>query len=216
MKTVVSRMSMIFVLLFGMFSPLIISYDVHAIDEEFNRAVTWMYEKWLTKYSTPSQFGKDNFLTREQAAKFFAVFMEKSLDKHEGVSDACLFSDALLFDTTLSVHIKRACELGLFKGSNGKFMPRSALTKAEALTVLIRALEWKKIEDTSPWRSNYFWRSQMLWLTKETSVRGLDRPVTRYEMALILYRASDDYVAGEDLELSELEDLLLQLGVLDS
>ena len=101
---------MMFVLLFGIFSPMFIE-NVHAVDQEFNRAVQWMYGKRLTRYSSPSQFGKDNRLTREQAAKFFSVFMKESLDKHDVVNDECIFSDALTFDTTLSEHIISACEL---------------------------------------------------------------------------------------------------------
>ncbi|MBP7847876.1 hypothetical protein KA013_01470 [Patescibacteria group bacterium] len=44
-------------------------------------------------------------------------------------------------------------------------------------------------EDTLPWWINYFWKAQELGLTKETDPYALDRPLLRYEMALLLYRA---------------------------
>jgi hypothetical protein len=117
---------------------------------------------------------------------------------------------------TLVDHVLRACELWLFKGTNWSFLPTQPLTKAQALTVLVRALEWKQDEWVDPWWKNYFNRAQWMWLTKEKNVWNLDKPVTRYEMALLLYRAVHDSIDPNALDLQELEELLLELGLLRS
>ncbi len=51
----------------------------------------------------------------------------------------------------------------------------------------------------------------MLGLTKESDVRALDKPVTRYEMALLLHRAIHGSPDPDLADMTELEKLLLEL-----
>lgn len=180
-------------------------------DPEFDLALEWMYEVGMTKYNTSEQYDPQAYLTREQWAKFFSVFMADVLEKEWSGETACIFWDADAFDTTLSDSILLACEQWLFKWTKGDFLPKESLTKAQALTVLIRALEWKQDETYSPRWKQYHDRSVFLWLTKERDVWNLDKPVTRYEMALLLYRAVNDDVDPDLLDLLELEELLIEL-----
>lgn len=97
-------------------------------------------------------------------------------------------------------------------------MPNQPMTKAQAITVLIRALEQKYDETGNPWRTGYFQRARVLGITKETNVWRLDVPVTRYEIALLLARsqgATDGIVSADEDEaaMSELQELLMQLGL---
>ncbi|MDP2669997.1 MAG: hypothetical protein Q8O99_03215 [bacterium] len=71
------------------------------------------------------------------------------------------------------------------------FGPHDPLTKAQALTVIIRMLDEKQLDESGElWRQAYYDRARELELVKETDVAALDRPVTRYELSLLLYRAS--------------------------
>jgi hypothetical protein len=69
------------------------------------------------------------------------------------------------------------------------FMPKQGLTRAQFFVAMVRMLEGDKSEDVNPWYGNYFAAAQRLGLTKETDVFAQDRFITRYEAALILYRA---------------------------
>lgn len=179
-------------------------------DPEFDAALAWMYENGLTKYNSVDAFRPFDTLTREQAAKFFSVFAEKVLGATPADVEA-EFTDLDSADPTLEAFIVTSFQMGLFKGSNGMFMPKEPLTKAAALTVLVRAMEGVMDEDVDPWWANYFEKARALGLTKETNVYALDRSVTRYEIALMLFRAAgspgmegDDDVAGDDDDLGDI------------
>ncbi len=187
-------------------------------DEEFESAVQWMYTNGLTKYDNPIQFLPAETLTREQAAKFFwnfALYMDKTAVKS---AEECQFNDVENADYTLKPHILSSCMLGLFKWSQWNFMPFDKITRAEAMTVVIRTLKWKLDETTNPRRSEYHKAARQLWLTTEDDVYSLDAPISRYEISLILYRASGDMVSSVDqneslAQINELKSLLLTLGL---
>ena len=100
----------------------------------------------------------------------------------------CEFDDLEKADASLRNSILVSCLLNLFHGSNGMFFPDQSLTKAQALAVLVRALEGYQPEDLEPRWYYYHARALELGLTKEQDVNSLDKPITRYEIALMLYR----------------------------
>lgn len=185
-------------------------------DQDLEDAVQWMYTNDLTRYDNIQDYRPADTLTREQAAKFFwnfALFMDKSTVKW---ADECQFSDTANADYTLTPHILSSCMLGIFQWSQGKFMPFDTITRAEALTVVMRTIEWFEDENIDPWWFNYHKTARQLWITNENDVYALDIPITRYEIALIIHRASGqkwDNVDPSQLQLSELADLLLALGL---
>ena len=178
-----------------------------------------MFDNELTRYDNPIQFLPAETLTREQAAKFFwnfALYMWKTPIIW---SESCQFNDVVDADWTLTPHILSSCTLGLFKWSQGNFMPFDTLTRAEALTVVIRTLKGKQDETTIPRWSNYHKLARQLGLTAENDVYSLDAPITRYEIALILWRASwentpDLEHAASQAQIDELKSLLLTLWLL--
>lgn len=209
----------LWVILFLAYTLWPVQTRAQSLDPEFDLALTWMYEMWMTKYSNASSYWSNDWLTREQGAKFFAVFMQDVLEKNNGTLEKewCAFRDSAEFDPTLVDAISLSCELWLFRWTNWLFLPRQPLTKAQALTVLVRALEWMQDEESvTPRWKNYFDRARWLGLTKELDVRDLDKPVTRYEIALLLYRAIHGSMDPDLVDLQELEKLLLELGLLSS
>ncbi len=199
-------------------SSLIWTVSAQSSDPELDAAITWMYTQWLTKYSTVSEYRPSEPLTREQAAKFFSEFAVGQLSSEE-IIDAwsCTFNDIWFADKTLVPSIESACLLWLFKWSWWSFKPFDQITKAEALTVLIRALTWFEDESVTPRWYNYHKEARQLWLTREENVLALDRPITRYEVALILFRARVDDTTPSptkeeaDLQLQELLGILQEL-----
>jgi len=209
---------MVWVILLLAYSLWPIETRASSWDKEFDLALTRMYENGMTKYDNVTTYWMQYWVIREQWAKFFSMFMGDILEKNqESVTwQWCDFTDSETFDPTLAEAIDTSCEQWLFKWTQWAFLPQQPLTKAQALTVLVRALEWPQDESVTPRWKNYFDRARWLGLTKEVDVLNLDKPVTRYEIALLLYRAVHDSVDPDLVDLQELEELLLELWLLTS
>lgn len=196
-------------------------YSVTAVqsvlhDREYVHAVQRMHQYDMTVYNDPQLFRPLDHVTRQEAAKFFAVyadqFAQASDDRDTSVH--CLFDDLGDADSTLVSYIHLACAQWSMLGSEGLFYPFDALTKAQAITIIVRVMSGMQDESAFPWRSGYFQQARVLWLTRETDVWALDAPASRYELALLLYRSqSMDVEHMEQRELDELKQLLLELGV---
>lgn len=158
-------------------------------DVEFTSALQWAHGQGMTKFADEQAFRPFDVLTREQAAKFFAEFAKKELQKTPDTTLSCTFSDAAEIDATLMASVTESCQLGLFQGYQGKFDPKQSLTKAQALTVLVRALVGKQDESGIPWWNVNFTVAQQRGWTKETNVMAVDKYVTRYEALLLQFRA---------------------------
>jgi hypothetical protein len=183
-------------------------------DAEFTAALSWAYENGLTKYNTEDAFMPYANITREQAAKFMASYTVTNLcDVEAEENEACSFSDINSGDYTLRDYVLLACELGLVRGTGGKFLPTNNLTRAEAFTILSRAMsanasEDAPAEDTTPWYLGHFQAMQTAGITKETDVSAQERSITRYELLLVLYRARMSDAECADTDISDLlEDL---------
>jgi len=160
-------------------------------------AIQWMYDNWLTIYNTPKTFMSNNYLTREQASKFFIQFATTVLNKDKwNIKSYNIYSDIYNANPTLKDYIIYASNMWLFKWSNGRFMPFSNLTQAQALAVTIRLLDWYLEEPKDSWYIYYFYRAQMYWILWKTGIKftSADRfYITRWDMALILYNAYKYY-----------------------
>jgi hypothetical protein len=171
---------------------------------ELADAVQWGFENELTSYSTVDTFMPYNTLTREQFAKFSSAFATLNLCKEPDTTASCDFSDLGQADESLADYAVLACQLGLFKGSNGKFMPKAPAMKNEVVTVLMRAIDGMQDENVSPWWKNYYTAAFEAGITKEVSAEALAKPVQRYEALLMMYRAKSD----EACEGGSIEDIL--------
>lgn len=178
--------------------------SMYASDPEFVDALAWMYDNGLTMFNDVNAYRSSDLVTREQAAKFVSQFRTNVLTCAV-TSPACdgNFADLSSADATLQSSINQACELGLMKGSNGMFMPKSKLTRAQLFTVLIRALEGSKDESVEPRWDNYFTAAAARGITSENDTYAQGRSINRYEAALMLYRARNacntGATVGDDL-----------------
>jgi len=72
-------------------------------------------------------------------------------------------------------------------------------------------LDGARNEDTLPRWINYYWKAQELGLTNESDPYTLDRPLMRYEMALLLYRARNydaPQIATHEPEIVKVDELI--------
>lgn len=177
------------------------SSDTRYIDEsisegsELDRAVAWMYQNGLTMFNTVKGFEPNTVLSREAAAKFFGVYADQFLNKQESDSFTCNFSDKSEANQGLLSNIMQACRLWLFKWADGKYLPKSKLTNAQALTVLIKALDG---EQASLWRWHralpFYYKAREIGILENLTLKNsdnLDKQATRWEIAVMMYRTRD-------------------------
>ena len=158
---------------------------------ELAEAISWMYNNWLTSYSSATDFMWDTYLTREQAAKFFVKFANtlwKSDDAHKKNG----FTDTRTATPDLVPFIWNAYSMWFMNWKNNKFMPFANLTQAQAVAMIIRIINWKQDETDPQWYAQYYtianndWLLTGLWFNYSI----LDSTnITRSVMALLLYRA---------------------------
>lgn len=157
---------------------------------EFIEALRFSHEHWLTKYKTVEEFRPYEILTREQAAKIVWQFANKIMNKSEDNSRSCDFKDINQADSSLAKHIISSCKMWIFRWtSEWTYIPLWSITKAEALAVIVRMFKNNLLDESkNPRYLNYYLQAKKLWLTKESNIYSLNRPLTRYEMILLLYR----------------------------
>lgn len=179
-------------------------------DPELQEAVQRMYENGLTMYSNIDDYKPFTTLTRGWAAKILHVFAELfNLDKTYDLylPNECAFTDIANVDETLKNHIESVCKLWLLKGTNHQFNPWAEIKKSEYVVALIRMLEWEYMDETGdPWRKNYFEKAQELGIVWPSDVISFEWPITRYEVALFIYRFKVKYQMLKNLNTSRLQN----------
>ncbi|AKH32478.1 hypothetical protein XF24_00113 [candidate division SR1 bacterium Aalborg_AAW-1] len=127
-------------------------------------AVSWLYNNGYTIFSNTRDYQPNNYMRRDEAAKFF-VKVAEGLGKTDYVKTAseCSFSDLDDGHADLKDVMVKSCRLGIFQGYEGKFMPTWALTNSQALAVMIRITSGYESETgVSYWADNYYKKAQSL------------------------------------------------------
>ncbi len=157
--------------------------------DELQNAILRMYLNGLTKFNNKKDYMVDSPLTREQMAKMITQVYKVLWYPEPQNARSCIFSDINEVDPTLKDYVIKSCELWLLNWRDWKFHPHDTLTKAQALTIMIRLFEWKKSDESvNPWWKNYILKAQSIWLTKEKDFSKFDKPIPRWEVALLFYR----------------------------
>lgn len=133
---------------------------------EIEDAIAYINKFWLTKYTTKVDFRYQDWITRQEWAKFFTQLSKNILTYRMKTNRNCNFKDSHLFDPTLKDSIKEVCEYWLMTWTpDGYFLPNKKLTSAEVITILMRAYEWRLDENISPWYANYFLKAREAKIT---------------------------------------------------
>jgi len=157
---------------------------------EYEQALDRIYNKGLTKYKDPNEYRPNDPLTREESAKIIWQLYSTLWYPQTIKNENCTFLDQDKFDPTLSEHIQKVCQRGLFKWANWNFMPRNQLSRPEAITVLIRMFEWKLSDETGKIRrEKYFLKWRYMWIIDpDFTISNYEKSITRKEIAIYAYR----------------------------
>ena len=170
-------------------------------DPELLEAIRWMNDNGLTNYKTITEYKPFEILNREQAAKIVSMFANVFWFKQiETSANSCTFQDIGTADTSLTAYIEQVCNLGVMQWSNGYFNPKTTINKSQFIAAIIRLFEGKKLDETmNPRRKNYFEKAQEIGMIGPADAVTFDNPITRYEVALFLYRFKVKYQILQNL-----------------
>lgn len=160
---------------------------------QLDNAIVWMNEHGLTKFTNETEYMASKGLRRDEAAKFFVQYA-KLLGKTTYIKteSQCAFLD--IHDSWIDLKdiVRESCRLWLFQWSNEKFMPTQFLTNAQAITVLIRMIDWKKDESKGHFAQLYFEKAQELWIMEWLTLNSsanFDKLTIRGDVGVLIYNA---------------------------
>ena len=169
---------------------------------QLDQSISRMNQNGLTKFTNATDFMATKGLRRDEASKFFVQYAKEIMWLTPDTSKTtCNFTDLSKARPDLKDIIKEACQLGLFQWSNWKFMPTQSLTNAQAITVLIRMIDWKKDETQGHFAQLYFDKAQELWIMEwltMNSTANFDKLTTRGDVGILLYNASQSSTGSTD------------------
>lgn len=182
-------------------------------DPELQEAVSWMYENGFTMHQTTNAFQPFTLLNREQAAKIintFAWLYGWAINLLP--ESSCTFTDLGETPEDLIPHIINACRQWLVVGVGNTFNPKQSMTKAQFIVALIRLLEGKQLDErTDPWWKNYFELARAIEVVAAGDAITFDNAITRYEVAVFLYRFKVKYLILKNLNNSRLPNEIVSM-----
>lgn len=166
-------------------------------DPELFEAIRWMNDNGLTNFKTIPDYKPFEILLREQAAKVISLFANiYNFGNASGwiISNDCAFKDITDTDASLVPYVQQVCNLGVMQWSDGYFNPKGTINKSQFIAAIIRLFEGKKLDETtSPRWKNYFEKAQEMGMIGPADAVTFENPITRYEVALFLYRFKVKY-----------------------
>lgn len=194
----------------GLDLDLIVGDTSLADDPEFNEAIHWMYDVGITKYGTVDTYLPFQTITRGQVAKMLDSFASVTNLTTIRNHSTCTFSD-VASNSEFKSAITNVCQYGVMMWTNGKFLPNQVVTKAEFIAMLIRLVEGKSLdENVSPRWMNYYKKAIELSLISAQDTVTFSQPITRYEVAIFLYRLKVRLTMFNNLNDTKLPDEIVK------
>lgn len=182
-------------------------------DPELIEAINRMYDNWLTQFSNPATYNPFWSLTRDASAKVLDIFSNLlNLSKNNSwyIPNECTFTDLWSTDETLKTHIQNVCSKWLMKWSNWLFKPTESMTKAQFVSSLIRMFEGQSLDESVfPRWKNYFDKAIELGIVSASDWVNFDNLISRYEVALFIYRFKVKYIMLNNINQSKIQDEII-------
>lgn len=173
---------------------------------ELEKAYDFAFHHGITTMDSLQKFRANNSITRQEAAKMFVVFAEKSLGKtrDKGFSSECNEThDGSWYgspnwiddiDPTLVNFLIDACKANIMKGwpiphTNGamSFRPFQKLTKAQSLAILMRLVDGWQDETRNPRWFKYSEQAHKLGYIALANHNNMEVAITRGELIVWIH-----------------------------
>jgi len=118
---------------------------------EIDQALSMAYQFGITKYDNLTEFRSESLVTREQIAKMMLQFAKAMSRAGKQWSFTCSFTDLNTTDPTLTNYITDACKQGMIKWWDNAFHPQGNVSYAQAITMLMRVMNWSQTEPEQRW-----------------------------------------------------------------
>ena len=153
-------------------------------EQEYSQAIDFLYARWATSFKTVETFMWEKFVTREQISKLILQSMVKNKLNGERLCD---FVDLVpgTYDQSLKENILEICKLWYMRWFENKFMPVDKITRGHFFITILRSL-WIEADE-----QDVYDKSKAKWLTtlkKDSFDRSFHDPITRRDVALVLFR----------------------------
>lgn len=180
-------------------------------DPELLEAIRWMNDNGLTNFKTIQEYKPFEILNREQAAKIISLFAKiYNFGNSTGTIDECTFKDITAADDSLKPYIEQICTMWVMKWANGYFTPKATINKSQFIAAIIRLFEGKKLDETTtPRWKNYFEKAQTMGMIGPADAVTFENPITRYEVALFLYRFKVKYQIIQNLNTNTIQNQII-------
>ncbi|MFA5748286.1 MAG: S-layer homology domain-containing protein, partial [Candidatus Absconditabacterales bacterium] len=177
---------------------------------ELKEAISWMNDNGLTNFNNIQDYKPFELLTREQASKVLDTFsnvFNLNVNSNDALPKECIFSDINDVDASLLNFVENICKAGVLQGTNGKFNPKGTINKSQFIVAIIRLFEGKKLDESAaPRWKNYFQKAQEMGIVSPADAITFENPITRYEVALFLYRFKVKYQMLTNLNTNKVQN----------
>ncbi len=194
------------------FSSLADSLSINN-DPELLEAIRRMNDNSLTNFKTIAEYRPFEILNREQAAKIISLFaniFSFGSTYSWALPAECIFKDISDADGSLMTYIEKACSMNIMKGSNSYFSPKWTINKSQFIAAIIRLFEGKTLdESTTPRWKNYFEKAQEIGMIGPADAVTFENPITRYEVALFLYRFKVKYQLLQNMNSESIKNQII-------
>lgn len=173
-------------------------------DPELNQAIWRMYDNRITAHNNISDYNPTWTLQRQHASQFLSVFHQNFFTQiKQEIPEKCFFNDLESANSNFRSYILYSCQEWILYWYEWNFSPLDNITKAEFIAGLINMLEIKVDTTWLEWREWYADKAVELWLIKYNEKESFLNPITRYEVAIQLYRFYIKYKFLKHLETSQ-------------
>lgn len=161
-------------------------------DPALQEAIYRLHDIGVTKYTDINDFRPFDSIQRQEAAKMFLTFryaIGSQISSPLTITGECQFVDLVNADQTLVPYIHQACSVGILKWSSDIYQPFNELTRAQAISILLRITDGYQDESGSVWWQKYYDRALQLGMISPSSPENFEKPISRYEVAVLLYKS---------------------------
>lgn len=155
-------------------------------DPTFTTALLWMNSSNMTKFRQAATYNPLISLTREQGAHFLSIYDQK-FDQNDTQWWECALQD--IGNSQFSSAINYVCKKWILNGGNNLFRPWDTMTKAEFMAGLLNMKN--KSYSNSGWsrQTNVYKTALSLEIITRADEATFLKPITRYEVAMILHKS---------------------------